>query len=216
MDKVMYIFLVLISCVFIFGFIASANAELYEYPLPSEVVVTQGDSFSVINLSNSTVTIRQNDGLFSSQIAVNGTWTANMPYGVGYYPWSDSNGKQGVVRIVEPIDNNVQTSTEEPVINVSDNVVSGTATPETPIAVTVVNPNMDSSTVIVKTDSDGSFEQNLNPTVKGEHDIYVTDKDKTVKTTYAVVNENANLDTRLSIMKSLESILRIIFGYPLE
>jgi len=95
-------------------------------------------------------------------------------------------------------------------------VVSGTATPETPIAVTVVNPNMDSSTVIVKTDSDGSFEQNLNPTVKGEHDIYVTDKDKTVKTTYAVVNENANLDTRLSIMKSLESILRIIFGYPLE
>ncbi len=216
MDKTLYIFLVLIGAVMIFGFLASANAELYEYPLPSEVVVTQGEAFSVINLTNSTVTVRQNDGLFSSSIGTNGTWTANMPYGIGYYPWSDSNGNTGVIRIVDSIDNNVTTSPADPIINVNDNIVSGTASPNTPIAVTVINPNMDSSTVIVKTDSEGNFEQNLNPTVKGEHNIYVTDKDETVKTTYDVVNENVNLDTRLSIMKSLESILRIIFGYPLE
>ena len=212
MDKVLYIFLVLISAVMIFGMLASANAEVYEYPLPSEVVVTQGDEFTVINLTNSTVTIRQNDGLFSSQIAVNGTWTAGMPYGVGYYPLSDSNGKQGVIRIVEPIDNNVQTSTEDPIINVNDNVVSGIATPDTPIAVTVINPNMDSSTVIVKTDSEGNFEQKLNPTAEGDHSIYVTDKDKTTKTSYNVEDRNKNLDTRLSVLKVLESILRIIYG----
>lgn len=212
MDKVLYIFLVLISAVMIFGMLASANAEVYEYPLPSEVVVTQGDEFTVINLTNSTVTIRQNDGLFSSQIAANGTWTAGMPYGVGYYPWSDSNGKQGVIRIVEPINNNIQTSTEDPIINVNDNVVSGTATPDTPIAVTVINPNMDSSTVIVKTDSEGNFEQKLNPTAEGDHSIYVTDKDKTTKTSYNVEDSNKNLDTRLSVLKVLESILRIIYG----
>ena len=212
MDKVLYIFLVLISAVMIFGMLASANAEVYEYPLPSEVVVTQGDEFTVINLTNSTVTIRQNDGLFSSQIAVNGTWTAGMPYGVGYYPWSDSNGKQGVIRIVDSIDNNVTTSPADPIINVNDNVVSGTATPDTPIAVTVINPNMDSSTVIVKTDSEGNFEQKLNPAVEGNHDIYVTDKDKTTATSYNVEDSNKNLDTRLSILKVLESILRIIYG----
>lgn len=212
MDKVLYIFLVLISAVMIFGMLASANAEVYEYPLPSEVVVTQGDEFTVINLTNSTVTIRQNDGLFSSQIAANGTWNAGMPYGVGYYPWSDSNGKQGVIRIVEPINNNIQTSTEDPIINVNDNVVSGTATPDTPIAVTVINPNMDSSTVIVKTDSEGNFEQKLNPTAEGDHSIYVTDKDKTTKTSYNVEDSNKNLDTRLSVLKVLESILRIIYG----
>lgn len=58
MDKTLYIFLVLIGAVMIFGMLASANAELYEYPLPSEVVVTQGESISVINLTNSTVTVR--------------------------------------------------------------------------------------------------------------------------------------------------------------
>ena len=213
MDKTLYIFLVLIGAVMIFGFLASANAELYEYPLPSEVVLTQGEAFSVINLTNSTVTVRQNDGLFSSQIAMNGTWTANLPYGVGYYPWSDSSGNTGVIRIVGTIDNNVTTSpADDPIINVNDNIVSGTATPNTPIAVTVINPNMDSSTVIVKTDSEGNFEQKLNPAVEGDHNIYVTDKDRTTATSYEVDDINRNLETRLSVLKVLESILKIIFG----
>ena len=212
MDKTLYIFLVLIGAVMIFGFLASANAELYEYPLPSEVVVTQGEAFSVINLTNSTVTVRQNDGLFSSSIGTNGTWTANMPYGIGYYPWSDSNGNTGVIRIVDSIDNNVTTSPADPIINVNDNIVSGTATPNTPIAVTVINPNMDSSTVIVKTDSEGNFEQKLNPAVEGDHNIYVTDKDRTTATSYEVDDINRNLETRLSVLKVLESILKIIFG----
>ncbi len=210
--RIVWFICVLIGAVFIFGFLASANAEEFVNSLPSEVIVTQGDYVRVTNLSNSTLSISSDSGLFSSGVLyTNGTWTGNMPYDVGYYPWSDSNGNKGVIRIIDKIQ-----PTVEPVINVSDNVVSGTATPETPIAVTVINPNMDSSTVVVKTDSEGNFEQNLNPTVKGEHNIYVTDKDETVKTTYDVVNENVNLDTRLSIMKSLESILRIIFGYPLE
>ena len=210
--RIVWLICVLIGAVFIFGFLNSANAELYEYPLPSEVVVTQGEAFSVINLTNSTVTVRQNDGLFSSQIGVNGTWTAGMPYGVGYYPWSDSNGNTGVIRIINGIDNNVTTTSADPIINVNDNVVSGTATPNAPIAVTVINPNMDSSTVIVRTDSEGNFEQKLNPTVEGDHNIYVTDKDKTTATSYNVEDANKNLETRLSVLKVLESILKIIYG----
>jgi len=210
--RIVWLICVLIGAVFIFGFLNSANAELYEYPLPSEVAVQQGDSISVINLTNSTVTVRQNDGLFSSQIAVNGTWTAGMPYGVGYYPWSDSNGNTGVIRIINGIDNNVTTTSADPIINVNDNVVSGTATPNAPIAVTVINPNMDSSTVIVRTDSEGNFEQKLNPTVEGDHNIYVTDKDKTTATSYNVEDANKNLETRLSVLKVLESILKIIYG----
>ena len=46
---------------------------------------------------------------------------------------------------MQPIDNNLSVASADPIISVSDNVVSGTATPETPIAVTVINPNMDSS-----------------------------------------------------------------------
>ncbi len=214
-DKLIWIFSLLIGSVFIFGLIASANAESpagYFYPLPSEVVVTQGDAISVVNLSNSTVTVRQNDGLFSSQIAVNGTWTANMPYGVGYYPWSDSSGNTGVIRIVDRIDSNVTTTSADPIINVNDNVVSGTATPDTPIGVTVINPHMDSSTIIVKTDSEGNFEQKLNPTSEGTHNIYVTDKNRTTYTSYEVDDINRNLETRLSVLKVLESILKIIYG----
>ena len=208
MDKVMYVFLVLISCVMLFGFLASANAEEFVNSLPSEVVVTQGDYIRVTNLSNSTLSISSDSGLFNSGVLyTNGTWTGNMPYDVGYYPWSDSNGNKGVIRIIDKIQ-----PTVEPVINVSDNVVSGTATPETPIAVTVINPNMDSSTVIVKTDSEGNFEQKLNPAVEGDHNIYVTDKNRTTYTSYEVDDINRNLETRLSVLKVLESILKIIYG----
>ena len=80
MDKVLYIFLVLIGSVFIFGFLASANAELYEYPLPSDISVKQGESFTLVNLSNNTVSVHERNGLFGSSLNVNGTWTHNMHY----------------------------------------------------------------------------------------------------------------------------------------
>ena len=211
MDKVLYIFLVLIGSVFIFGFLASANAELYEYPLPSDISVKQGESFTLVNLSNNTVSVHERNGLFGSSLNVNGTWTHNMHY-KGNFEWFDSDGNMGIIRVVQPIDNNLSVASADPIISVSDNVVSGTATPETPIAVTVINPNMDSSTVIVKTDEQGNFKQNLNPTSNGNHEIYITDKDKTTATSYNVVDKDKNLDTRLSILKVLESILKIIYG----
>lgn len=211
MDKVLYIFLVLIGCVFIFGFLASANAELYEYPLPSDISVKQGESFTLVNLSNNTVSVHERNGLFGSSLNVNGTWTHNMHH-KGNFEWFDSDGNMGIIRVVQPINNNIAIASADPIISVSDNVVSGTATPETPIAVTVINPNMDSSTVIVKTDEQGNFKQNLNPTSNGNHEIYITDKDKTTATSYNVVDKDKNLDTRLSILKVLESILKIIYG----
>jgi len=211
MDKTMYIFLVLICSIIIFGFIASADAELYEYPLPSDISVKQGESFTLVNLSNSTVNVSERNGLFSSSLSVNGTWTHNMN-DKGNFEWYDSDGNIGIIHVVQPINNNISETPLQPTVSVSDNVVSGTATPDTPIAVTVINPNMDSSTVIVKTNEQGNFEQNLNPTSNGNHDIYVTDKDKTTSTSYNVEDKDKNLDTRLSILKVLESILKIIYG----
>lgn len=209
-DKLIWIFSLLIGSVLIFGLIGSANAELYKYPLPSDISVKQGESFTLVNLSNSTVSVNERNGLFGSLLSVNGTWTHNM-HDKGNFEWIDTDGNIGVIRVVSPINNNLSIASD-PIINVSDNVVYGTATPETPIAVTVINPNMDSSTVIVKTDEQGNFEQKLNPTSNGNHDIYVTDKNKTTATSYNVEDKDKNLDTRLSILKVLESILKIIYG----
>lgn len=211
-DRLIWIFSLLIGAVFIFALIGQANAESYTNELPSEIYIEQGGQIELTNLTNSTLTVRQNEGLFSSSLGMNGTWTANMPYGVGSYPWSDSNGKTGVIYITSSIDNNLAQISNKPVISVEDNVVSGTATPDTPIGVTVINPHMDSSTVIVKTDSEGNFEQKLNPTSEGTHNIYVTDKNRTTYTSYEVDDINRNLETRLSVLKVLESILKIIYG----
>ena len=52
----------------------------------------------------------------------------------------------------------------------------------------------------------------LNPTEKGEYQIYVTQDSNTTKTVYTVEDENENLEIRLSLLQTLQKILEIIFG----
>lgn len=217
--RLVWLLCVLIGAVLIFGLIDDAEGKehVYTNSLPSNVTMSAGDEIRLYNNSSSTLTVRQQDGLFTDgsaccvYVGSQSTLSITIPNSVGTFEWSDSNDNYGLLYIEQSLVE-LLTVTAKPIISVNDNVVSGTATPDTPIAVTVINPNMDSSTVIVKTDSNGNFEQKLNPTTEGDHNIYVTDKKQTTVTSYEVDEINRNLETRLSVLKVLESILRIIFG----
>lgn len=193
-----------------FGIMSYAHAEQYTYDnyFPSYIELQQGDSLKLVNLTNQTFSVTERGGLFSSSLSVNGTWVANMPYEHGDYYWDDSRGYTGVIRILE---NNIE-QTPAPTVYIEDNIVFGTGVEGKPVAVTTISPNYESKTVIVKTDDNGSYKTNLNPTENGSYDVYVTQGDSVTSVEYEVTDKDRNLDTRLSILQVLESILRIIYG----
>ena len=198
-------------------FVLNAYGEEYAFvnSLPAYLEIEQGDTVKLTNLNNSTINMNQeavgtsnhptNKQLYSFPIGANSTWIGDFPYPPNTYDWyTDTDSGQIVIK-----DDVIPVVTT---VNINDNIITGNSAPDSIVAVTTISPSMETSNKIVKTDSSGDFETNLNPTEKGSHDIYVTYGDSTVKTIYTVEDENENLEIRLSILQVLESILKIIFG----
>jgi len=99
-------------------------------------------------------------------------------------------------------------------VDVTDNEVTGNVgtEDERPVAVTTISPSFESTTTVTTPDSNGDYKVNLNPSEEGEHRVLVTHGEETVSTTYDVKNPEVNLEIRLQILQTLESILKIIFG----
>ena len=98
-------------------------------------------------------------------------------------------------------------------VSVVDNIIMGNGTkPNLPVMVTTISPSFETTNRVITSDADGAFEIKLNPTEKGEYQIYVTQDSNTTKTVYTVEDENENLEIRLSLLQTLQKILEIIFG----
>ena len=98
-------------------------------------------------------------------------------------------------------------------VSVVDNIIMGNGTkPNVPIMVTTISPSFEATNRVTTSNADGTFEIKLNPSEKGEYQIYVTQENNTTKTVYTVEDENKNLEIRLSLLQTLQKILEIIFG----
>ena len=80
-------------------------------------------------------------------------------------------------------------------VSVVDNIIMGNGTkPNLPVMVTTISPSFETTNRVITSDADGAFEIKLNPTEKGEYQIYVTQDSNTTKTVYTVEDENENLE----------------------
>ena len=119
-------------------------------------------------------------------------------------------GMSSVYAEESDFNNPVNTETR---VSVVDNIIMGNGTkPNLPVMVTTISPSFETTNRVITSDADGAFEIKLNPTEKGEYQIYVTQDSNTTKTVYTVEDENKNLEIRLSLLQTLQKILEIIFG----
>tara|TARA_B100000676_G_scaffold230652_1_gene229217 strand:- start:112 stop:792 length:681 start_codon:yes stop_codon:yes gene_type:complete len=203
--------------------VGTSFGEEYHFTnsLPANLEIKQNDTIVLKNLTNSTIVIRHTEGIFSSSIGTNGTWTGNFPYDVGEYPW-----KKFIENSSIPVDSGtiyIKSEIIEPTVTISGNHLEGNVgnnSQNIPVAVTTISPKFEAESIVVKTSTNGDFETILDLDEIGTHDVIVSHDGKSIgKFSQQVTEENVReyagidiLEIRLAILETLERILEVLFG----